>query len=242
MPTLSISHPLLRFPLLLAALAFAWWAAKTGQAGIYQFQANSYVELWQHQRLKNPDFQVSNEQYQSTLDKSRQALNLVPYNTDYWTTIADMQLWYLSNTANIPITQQTIIKSDIFAAYRTALKQRPTWPYSYSNFAAIKARFGEVDSEFIHALHKANQLGANETEVIHITIELGLILWSQLDKSTQKLVANAVERSITWDSSSKLNNKERVFALSLVGAYQKQAEICALMSVEGQKISNMCAS
>ena len=105
MPTLSISHPLLRFPLLLAALAFAWWAAKTGQAGIYQFQANSYVELWQHQRLKNPDFQVSNEQYQSTLDKSRQALNLVPYNTDYWTTIADMQLWYLSNTANIPITQ-----------------------------------------------------------------------------------------------------------------------------------------
>lgn len=242
MPTLSISHPLLRFPLLLAVLAFAWWAAKTGQAGIYQFQANSYVELWQHQRLKNPEFQVSQQDYEFALDKSRQVLNLTTYNADYWTAIADMQLWYLSNTTNLSIVKQTAIKADILAAYRTALKQRPTWPYSYASFATVKARFGEIDGEFIHALHKANQLGARERDVIRITIELGLILWTQLDKSTQKLVANAVERSITWDLDTKLNSKERIFALSLVGAYQKQAEICALMSVEGQKISNMCAS
>jgi hypothetical protein len=37
-----------------------------------------------------------------------------------------------------------------------------------------------------------------------------------------------------------MNTKERIFALSLVGAYQKQQEICALMSIENQKKSNMC--
>lgn len=240
MPTLT--HPLLRLPLFLLVLAFAWWAAKTGQAGIYHFQANSYLELWQHQHLKIPEFQVSQQDYEFTLDKSRQVLKLTNYNADYWTAIADMQLWYLSHTANLPMAQQIMIKADILTAYRTALKQRPTWPYSYSSFALIKARFGEIDDEFIHALHKANQLGARERDVIRITVELGLILWTQLDKNTQKLVANAIERSITWDLDTKLNNKERIFALSLVGAYQKQAEICALMSVEGQKISNMCAS
>lgn len=240
MPTLSISHFLLRFPLLLLTAAFAWWAAKTGLAGFYHFQANSHLELWQHQQLKNPDFQISNQQYETILAQNHQVLDLIKYNADYWTAIADMQLWYLSNTANIPPEKQHTIKQDILRAYRTALQQRPTWPYSYANFAVIKARFGEIDAELIHALHQANQRGHHEAEIIRITVELGLILWPQLDINTQKLVANAVERAITWDLGPKLSSKERIFALSLVGFHQKQAQICALISPEGQKLAGMC--
>ena len=50
MPSLSLHHPLLRFPLLLAVLAFAVWTAKTGIAGVYSFQAKRYLELLQHKR------------------------------------------------------------------------------------------------------------------------------------------------------------------------------------------------
>mgnify|MGYP003329677613 FL=1 len=151
-----------------------------------------------------------------------------------------MQMWYLANTANIPIDTQKIIKEEILAGYRTALAQRPTWPYSHIAFAVIKARFGDIDAEFIKSLHEANRLGKNEVTVIRPTVELGLALWPQLDTNTHKLIANAVERSISWNLNEQLNTKERIFALSLVGMYHKQKEICALMSAENQQKSNMC--
>jgi len=241
MPTLSIYHPLIRFPLLLAVLAFAVWTAKTGIAGVYSFQANSYLELWQHQRQLNPDYVPSPQQYEQVQQQHQQILSLIHYNGDYWTAYADMQLWYLANTPNITPTQQKQLKEGILSAYDTAIKQRPTWPYAYINFAIIKARFGEIDDSFKNAVQKANHLGTWEADVIHPTIELGLALWSQLDAKTQQVVASAVERSITWKVSAAQNQKEKIFALSLVGAYQKQAEICALMSNQGQKAANICS-
>ena len=241
MPSLSLHHPLLRFPLLLAVLAFAVWTAKTGIAGVYSFQANSYLELWQHQRHLNSNYAPSAQQYEQVQQQHQQILSLIPYNGDYWTAYADMQFWYLANTPNItPATQQQL-KKNILSAYETAIKQRPTWPYAYMSFAIIKARFGDIDDDFKSALQKANHLGTWEAEVIHPTLELGLALWPQLDATTQQVVANAVERSLTWKVSAAQNQKERIFALSLVGAYQKQAQICALMTPNGQKAANMCS-
>ncbi|HNB20165.1 MAG TPA: hypothetical protein PK474_06905 [Agitococcus sp.] len=237
---LSIAHPIIRFPLILMAAAFAIWATQTGIAGLYQFQAQSHFETWQNLRLSKPNYTVSPEEYQDISEKYRQSIKLTPYNADFYTAFADMQLWYLANTPNIPIEEQKNIKANILSHYRTALAQRPTWPYSHIYFAVIKARFGDIDNEFIQSLHTANKLGKNEVDVIRITVELGLALWSQLDQNTHKLIANAIERSISWNLNEQINNKERIFALSLVGMYQKQKEICALMSIENQKKSNMC--
>lgn len=238
--SLPLSHFALRIPLIILLLAFAGWAMMTGMAGIYQFQANSYFELWQQQRAKNSNYNIEEHTYRDVLALYQQSVKLTPYNGDYWTGLADMQMWYLANTANLPSMQQQLIKDSVFHAYHTALSQRPTWAYSYANFAVIKARFGEIDTEMMQALHKANQLGQREADVIHITIQLGLILWDKLDKSTQQLVANAIDRSMTWQLNDSLNNKERIFALSLVGVYHKEYEICALLSPKGKESSNMC--
>lgn len=237
---LSITHPVLRWPLMMLVAVFAIWAAQTGLAGLYQFQATSHVEAWQHQRSSNANYQVSPEAYNNVATLFRQSIQLTPYNGDFLTTFADMQIWYLAATPQLSTEQQQHIKQEILTNYRTAIAQRPTWPYTYASFAVIKARFGEIDAEFKDALHAANRLGKNEADVIRITIELGLALWSQLDLNTHKLIANAVERSISWRLNEQMNTKERIFALSLVGAYQKQQEVCALMSIENQKKSNMC--
>lgn len=237
---LSITHQILRWSLIVLVAVFAIWAAQTGLAGLYQFQAKSHVEAWQHQRSSNANYQVSPEEYNNVAALFRQSIQLTPYNGDFLTTFADMQLWYLAATPQLSTEQQQRIKQEILANYRTAIAQRPTWPYTYASFAIIKARFGEIDAEFKHALHAANRLGKNEVDVIRITVELGLALWSQLDLNSHKLIANAVERSISWNLSEALNAKQRIYALSLVGMYQKQQEICALMSIENQKKSNMC--
>lgn len=241
MPTLSISHPLLRFPLVLAVLAFAVWTAKTGIAGVYSFQASSYLELWQHQRTSTVGYVVPAQQYEQVQQQHQQILSLIPYNGDYWTAYADMQFWYLANTPNIEPSKQYKMKEDILSAYNTAIQQRPTWPYAYMSFALIKARFGDIDNEFKHALQQANRLGQREVDVIRPTVELGLILWPQLDDKTRRVVASAVERSATWKLNEAQNQKQKIFALSLVGFHQKQAEICRLMSPQGQKATNMCS-
>lgn len=233
-----ISHPVLRFPLIVLLLAFAWWTGKTGLAGLYSFQANSYLELWQHQRMINPEYTITNTKYQELRQQHKHILSLTHYNGDYWTSFAQMQLWYLYNTPQLTPTQQAQFKQDILAAYRTAISLRPTWPYTFADFAIAKANFGEYDTEFVDALHKANQLGARESYVIHTTLELGLTVWNQLPLSSQKVVANAVERSVTWQLNEQLNQKERIFALSLVGFYQKLPEVCALMTTIGQQKAN----
>lgn len=235
---MSISHPVIRFPLILLLLAFAWWASKTGLAGLYSFQANSYLELWQHQRMTNPQYTITDSQYQELRQKHQQILSFTHYNGDFWTSFAQMQFWYLYNTPQLTLKQQLQFKDNILSAYRTAISLRPTWPYTFADFAVAKANFGEYDAEFIEALNKANQLGARESYVIHTTLELGLAAWNKLPISSQKVVANAVERSVTWQLNDRLNQKERIFALSLVGYYQKLTDVCALMTTVGQQKAN----
>lgn len=239
MPTpMSIPHALIRFPLLLALLAFVLWTAKTGIAGVYSFQAQSYLELWQHQRSLNPQYTAPPEQYEQVLQLHKNILSLTSYNGDYWTNFADMQLWSLSTAVNIHQIQQKQRQADILNAYRTALTLRPTWPHAYIRFALIKAHFDEVDDELNIAMQKAYQLGAWESDVLRPTVELGLALWPKLHANTQQVVASAVEHAITWQVSDDINSKERIFALSLVGAYQKTAQICALMTSVGQQKAN----
>jgi hypothetical protein len=235
---MSLSQPFVRFPLLLVLLVYLWWVAKTGLAGIYSFQAGSYFELWQHQRSLNPTYSVTESQFTQIEQQHHTILSLIPYNGDYWSNIAQLQLWYLANTPQIPLTQQQQLKTAILSDYRTALRLRPTWPYTYADFAKTKAMFGDYDAEFLDALNKANRLGAHESDIIRLTIELGLILWDKLPAASKALVANAVERASTWQLNERLNQQERIFALSLVGHYQKTAEICALMSPIGKKSAN----
>jgi hypothetical protein len=40
---------------------------------------------------------------------------------------------------------------------------------------------------------------------------------------------------LTWKLNEAQNQKQKIFALSLVGFHQKQAEICRLMTLKGKK-------
>jgi hypothetical protein len=53
-------------------------------------------------------------------------------------------------------------------------------------------------------------------------------------------IASAVERSVTWRLNEKMNIKERIFALSLVGVYHLEKEICPLLTPSSRADSNMC--
>lgn len=238
--TLSLRHLSVRLPLIALCLAFATWTAMTGIAGLYNFQANSYLELWNQQLAKNNAYQATPEDYQTALFASQRAIELTPYNGDFLTYAADLQMWQLLNNHSLSNKEKQALQTEILTYYRVALKQRPTWANTYANFAIAKTRLNQIDTEMQHALQTANRLGAHEVDILHITIELGLFLWPKLDHGTRLTVASAIERSLTWNLNEKLNQKERVFALSLVGVYQLQKEICPLLTPQSQESSNMC--
>ena len=214
--TVSLRTFSVRFVLIILTLAFAMWAGMTGIAGLYNFQANSFLELWHQQLSKNNSYQTTDDDYQTAVYASKRAIELTPS------------------------AQKSALKTEILQYYRTALKQRPTWAYTHINFAVSKVIFGEIDTEMQQAIQTANRLGFNEPDVIHITLELGLQLWSQLNHSTRMTVASAVERSVTWQLNEKMNMKERIFALSLVGVYHLEKDICPLLTPSSQADSNMC--
>ena len=240
MLTLSLPSFAVRLPLLAFGLSFAVWTGMTGIAGLHNFQANAYLELWNQQLLKNNAYQPTDSDYEMVLHASQRSIELTPYNADYQILTANLHMWQLLNNKTLSPTQQKSLKKDILNYYRTALTQRPSWPYTYADFATTKARFGEIDAEMQQALRTANKLGAREIDVLHITLELGLPLWNQLNTETRLAIAGAVERSLTWQLGDRLNNRELVFALSLVGAYERQADICPLLTPESKKIANMC--
>lgn len=242
MLTLSLQSFAVRLPLLALALSFAVWVGITSIAGLNNFQANAYLELWNQQLFKNSAYQSTDSDYETALRASQRSIELTPYNADYQTLAANLQMWQLMNNKTLSPAQRDTLKKEIFTYYRSALKQRPSWPYTYADFAVIKARFGEIDAEMQQALQTANKLGAREIDILHITLELGLPLWNQMNKETRLTIAGAVDRSLTWQLSDHLNSRERIFALSLVGAYERQADICPLLAAESKKISNMCGN
>ena len=243
MLTLSLQSFAVRLPLLALGLSFAVWAGMTGIAGLHNFQANAYLELWNQQLLKNNAYQPTDSDYEMVLHASQRSIELTPYNADYQILTANLHMWQLLNNKTLSPTQQKSLKKDILnyyrtaltqrpslaqrdtlkkeilAYYRSALKQRPSWPYTYADFATTKVRFGEIDAEMQHALQTANKWGAREVEILHITLELGLPLWSQLNTETHLAIAAAIERSLTWQLGDRLNNRELVFALSLNNQY-----------------------
>lgn len=238
--TASLHAFSVRFVLIILILAFAIWAGMTGIAGLYNFQANSFLELWNQQISKSNSYQPTDDDYQRAVYASKRAIELMPYNGDYLTSAADIQMWQYRNNHTLSPAQKSALKAEILQHYRTALKQRPTWAYTYINLAVTKAIFGEIDNEMQQAIQIANRLGFNEPDVIHITLELGLPLWKQMNQNTRMTIASAVERSVTWRLNEKMNIKERIFALSLVGVYHLEKEICPLLTPSSRADSNMC--
>jgi hypothetical protein len=240
MSVLSLNPSFIRLPLMALGLLFAMWSAMTGIAAIDYFRSQGYLEAWDYQLSQKSDYQIPANEYQDALTAAQHALALVPYNSDYQMMVANMLTWQLSNTGVLPPAQRETLTNDVLTIYRKAITQRPSWPYSYSQFAITKLKLGQIDQEMMAALQKANQLGPREIAIIHLTIKLGMTWWPQLDQATQLVVAGAIDRSLSWNLSEQLNARERLYALSLVGLYQRQADICPLLTTHSEYVTNLC--
>jgi hypothetical protein len=136
--TVSLRTFSVRFVLIILTLAFAMWAGMTGIAGLYNFQANSFLELWNQQLSKNNTYQTTDDDYQTAVYASKRAIELTPYNGDYLTSAADIQMWQYRNNHALSPAQKSALKTEILDYYRTALKQRPLGHIPISILPSVK--------------------------------------------------------------------------------------------------------
>lgn len=101
--------------------------------------------------------------------------------------------------------------SQVLDRYRRAMTERPTWPFAWTAFAAVKVAHGEVDNEFLHALLRGQELGPWEPAVQRMTAELSLVLWSALGPyARDQLSANI--RRMSFRHSAELQELAELYA------------------------------
>lgn len=118
---------------------------------------------------------------------------------------------YRQQTGHDADAVQHVAHSRVLARYRNAMTARPTWPFAWTAFAAVKVAHGEIDSEFLHALLRGQELGPWEPAVQRMTAELSLLLWRSVGPYAQnQLSANF--RRMAFRQSAALQELAELYA------------------------------
>lgn len=83
--------------------------------------------------------------------------------------------------------------AEALVRYRTSIKERPTWPYTWLDLSKAKVRASELDDEFQEALVNTIRLGPNERELQIEVVKLGFLTWEWLDAAAQEKVWKVAE-------------------------------------------------
>lgn len=108
---------------------------------------------------------------------------------------------------------------DASSRFREALRQRPTSPFLWANFALTKLYLNEIDSELFAALRQADELGPWEPTVQQTILFVGLAVWRNLDPGMQQALVHTIQRGAT-------RNPQKIF--QIVKSYTRFDLVCAI--------------
>lgn len=119
-------------------------------------------------------------------------------------------------------------------AYRLATYLRPTWPYTWTDFALAKVRLNEVDAEMAEALRQAFIMGPWRRAGLQRIAEIGLIAWSLPAFEGQEITLEAVKRGLNMDIHSARATWE------IVKQKNAEAMVCAMLLEEAAWLERHC--
>lgn len=216
--------------LLLSLLAF-----KAGEEGLSNFYAQSAqleIARWSEpgQRIKGDDGARVMRYLNDSLDYS-------PNNPWALEELGALQLQEMRAATNPQLAVAAARGAN--ADFRLALRQRPTSPFSWANFALSKLYLGEQDNELIRALGRAEQLGPWEPEVQQAVIFVGLTLWDRLNQAEQAAVVREMQRGAQRDPRqiadiAKSFNRIDLFCALRYSGFDSSGD-CSRTSTRGTK-------
>jgi len=80
--------------------------------------------------------------------------------------------------------------------YRSAARDRPSWPYTWLALARAKARLGALDADFTSAIGSASRRGPWDARLQALLLELLIPLWDLLGPEAKEVAAVALRRGV----------------------------------------------
>lgn len=132
--------------------------------------------------------------------------------------------------ATVPQKERNQRLRDARMQLRAAATLRPSWPYVWAELAALKAKEGVFDTEFVSAFRRALKLGPNEPRVQQQLLGIVLRYPERLDDSL------AVETGEIIGLSAR-HHAGRLFELA--SRYHRAAWLCASPNLDAD-VARLC--
>ncbi len=218
--------------LILLLLLLAFKAGKEGLSNLYVQSAHLEIARWSQpgQRIKSDDGARVMQYLAKSLDYS-------PNNP--WT-LEERGALELRGLGAAKDPQLAVAAArSANADFRKALRERPTSPFSWANFALSKLYLGEQDDALYRAIGRAEELGPWQPEVQQAVIFVGLTVWNRLNRAQQAAVVRAMQNGAQRDPAeiariAKTFNRIDLFCALRYSGFQGR-EICKQFNKPGAK-------
>jgi len=167
------------FIILPLSLYFIVQAVLSGMAYIDQYRLNATVDRWDGRQS------IPSISEWKTLDKmALAALHGNESNADIVN--ATGRLYEFRSYMASSLKEKDAFGRKAIEYYKRVTRLRPAWPYGWMNLAESKARLGEVDMEFRHALMQLLHLAPWEKNTLPSIFQLSLFAWPYLDSANRR--------------------------------------------------------
>lgn len=171
-------------------------AIRFGIAELFSLSANQTMQGW-----KLSPQAPSNTEIESVASQLNIARFLSGNDPVHHENIARLNLIRAALPDVNPDEKKSLLQRGL-SEIHTAIALRPVSPYSWTILLLIKRDLGEFDAEFIHALHRAVELGPWEPELLTSLAGVGLSAWTAMPAAEQALIQQVFVRGIERQGSA----------------------------------------
>jgi len=209
--------------LLLVLLSYLILEAVTsGKRYLNQHHTNVTLNLWYHSdRLPSLDAWMELERHaSSSLEGNENNIALL---------LSMGRVYDFRSVKMAKSKKEQLLYGLLSIQYYTQVTQlRPAWPYGWMNLALAKARLGQFDRDFQHALMQLLITGPWEKKILPPILQLGLFSWSHLKTDNQQRLLDYFLQA----QAQRTSDVQRV-----VQSFGKMDLYCHLVAEKGQQAS-----
>lgn len=177
---------------LVASLLLIWLirlSCDSAEAFAYEHQVYSRFQAW-YDHHNVPDDDEWHQQEQLIL----KAIALQPHNASIKNTAGRLYEYRAYQFSPQSAAARLQYAGQAAQMYRLSIQDSPLLVYPWMNLALIKLKQGEWDQEFLQAYKKAATLGPWEESVMPVLVEIGLLVYQNMDQPAQAFIAAYIDR------------------------------------------------
>ncbi|OED44502.1 hypothetical protein ACH42_07305 [Endozoicomonas sp. (ex Bugula neritina AB1)] len=162
-------------------------------SGLYNHQTEQYLSFWSGQQNKE-HFTVSARNLEVAMAGAEKGIELLPDSAEQYVLKARLLWWaehYTENGETPDTNRAAILKS-----WQAAVRLRPSWPYSWTEYGMALAQQSIIDERFAAALTLANQQGPWERDVLEASATVGKHYQGWLSPALTETLQASTERLI----------------------------------------------